>query len=336
LLLFVVVPNSGVQALDPLDRHIAVALQVNGRASWRAIARCLDTPERTVTRRGQAMLDSGVVKVSTYLDTTRVGRARPLIVVLHTEPGRSVEIGNQIATRRDASSVSVLEGTGHLVCMLLPSDGASRFRLLLSELPSLEGVRDTSVATVLRYFRTGYDWSAGGLPEKAVEALDSLPASDPDRTDPVTLTVEDEQLVRELAKDGRASIASLSHSLGLSTQTVQRRLVRLFEIGAIHIRTEIDPKLLGLDVEVLVWIKVPPFEIDSVGRALAMHPAVRFCAATTGPTQLLTDCLFADENALYEFLTSYLGANGATEIANAAVVVAALRRGPLVMTGSWT
>ena len=77
LLLFVVVPNSGVPNLDPLDRAIAVALQVNGRqASWRAIARCLDTPERTVTRRGQAMLDTGVVKVSTYLDTTRqVGRA---------------------------------------------------------------------------------------------------------------------------------------------------------------------------------------------------------------------------------------------------------------------
>ena len=336
MLLFVVVLNSGAQTLDPLDRQIAVALQVNGRASWRAIARCLDTPERTVTRRGQAMLDTGVVKVSTYLDTTRVGRARPLIVALHTEPGRSVEIGNQLAKRPDASSVSVLEGTGQLVCMLLPSDGASRFRLLLQELPSLKGVTDTSVSTVLRYFRAGYDWSAGGLPDSALEALGHLPASDPDRTDPVTLAAEDERLVTELAKDGRASIAALAQALGSSTQTVQRRLTRLFEVGAIHIRTEINPKLLGLDVEVLVWIKVPPLEIGSVGRALATHPAVRFCAATTGPTQLLTDCLFPDDNALYEFLTSYLGTHGATEIANAAVVVAALRRGPLVLTTSWT
>jgi DNA-binding Lrp family transcriptional regulator len=174
LLLFVVVSSNGTQILDALDRQIAVALQANGRASWRAIARCLDTPERTVTRRGQAMLDSGVVKVSTYLDTTRVGRARPLIIVAHTEPGRSVEIGHQIAKRGDASSVSVLEGTGNLVCMLLPSDGESRYRLLLSELPSLEGVRDTSVATVLRYFRAGYDWSAGGLPDSALQALDRL------------------------------------------------------------------------------------------------------------------------------------------------------------------
>ena len=53
-------------------------------------------------------------------------------------------------------------------------------------------------------------------------------------------------------------MAFLAHALGLSTQTVQRRLIHLFEVGAIHIRTEINPKLLGLDVEVLIWIKVPP------------------------------------------------------------------------------
>jgi DNA-binding Lrp family transcriptional regulator len=74
--------------LDDLDRQIAVALQVNGRLSWRAIGRALDVPERTVTRRGQAMLDNGTVRVSTYLDTTRVGHARPLILTAYTEVGR--------------------------------------------------------------------------------------------------------------------------------------------------------------------------------------------------------------------------------------------------------
>ena len=153
----------------------------------------------------------------------------------------------------------------------------------------------------------------------------------------MTLSPEDEHLVTELAKDGRASIAFLAHALGLSTQTVQRRLVRLLEVGAIHIRTEINPKLLGLDVEVLVWVKVPPLEIDSVG--VGPWPPTRQCASPRPrpePAQLLTDCLFSDENTLYEFLTSYLGTHGATEIANAAVVVAALRRGPLILTNSWT
>jgi DNA-binding Lrp family transcriptional regulator len=331
-LAFATVSNGMPDAFDQLDQHIAIALQINGRASWRAIARGLDAPERTVTRRGQAMLDSGLVKVSTYLDTTRVGEARPLIVVAHTRPGASFQIGLAIAGRPDASSVSVLEGTGQLVCMLLPSDAEARYRLLLHELPSLDGLRDTSVATVLRYFRAGYDWSAGGLPAEAMKELQTLPTSDPERTDPVELSREDQALIAELALDGRRSIASLAEALEVGTQSVQRRLNRLLEEGVIHIRTEVRPKLLGLDVEVLVWIRVPPLEIGTVGRSLATHPAVRFCAATTGPTQILIDCLFADENQLYDFLTNYLGEHGASEIANVAVVVAAIRRGPLVVT----
>ena len=127
------------------------------------------------------MLDDGIVRVSTYLDTTRVGNVRPLILVAYTEPGRSLEIGSQIAARDDASSVSVLEGTDHLVCMLIPSDDNSRRELLFRDLPSLEGLKDTTISTVLRYFRTGYDWAAGGLSEEACESLMDLPVTDQGR-----------------------------------------------------------------------------------------------------------------------------------------------------------
>lgn len=277
------------------------------------------------------MIDSGIVRVSTYLDTTRVGKSRPLILVAYTDPGRSMEIGLQIAERPDASSVSVLEGTDHLVCMLLPANDESRKRLLFHDLPTLEGLRDTTVSTVLRYFRAGYDWSAGGLSDEVRHELLNFPVSDPERTDPVNLDDEDRRLIDELAKDGRESISALAKSIALSPQTVQRRLNRLFEVGAIHIRTEIDPKFFGLTVEVLIWIQVTPGELETLGRTLATHPAVRFCVATTGQSQILLDCLFANENDLYAFLTDYLGIHGASRVADVAVVVAALRRGPLVM-----
>jgi DNA-binding Lrp family transcriptional regulator len=317
--------------LDDLDRQIAVALQVNGRLSWRAIGRALDVPERTVTRRGQAMLDNGTVRVSTYLDTTRVGHARPLILTAYTEVGRSFEIGRLIAKRPDASSVSVLEGNDHLISMLLPDDDESRHQLLFHDLPAIDGLRRTTISTVLRYFRTGYDWSAGGLSDEVIDCLrDGLPAN-PDRTEPVHLDGEDRALVQALAENGRESIAGLAKAVNLSTQTTQRRLTQLFEEGAIHIRTEVNPHILGLNVEILAWIQVAPAEVDSLGRALATHPAVRFCAATTGPSQILLDCLFEAENDLYEFVTNYLGTHGASRIADVAVVIAALRRGPLVL-----
>jgi DNA-binding Lrp family transcriptional regulator len=323
--------NQEIESLDEIDRQIAIALQVNGRASWGSVARSLDMPERTVTRRGQALIDNGIVRVSTYLDTTRVGESRPLILVAYTEPGRSLEIAQLIAGRDDASSVSVLEGTDHLVCMLIPSDDQSRRKLLFKDLTLIDGLKDTTVSTVLRYYRAGYDWSAGGLSDEARKTLSNLPTSDPDRSDSVVLDDDDRRIITELAKDGRESITAMAKSLGLSAQTIQRRLNNLFQSGAIHIRTEVSPNLFGLDVEVLVWIQAAPAEVDQLGRNLATHPAVRFCAATTGQSQLLLTCLFRHENELYEFLTDYLGSHGVTRVADVAVVVVALRRGPLIM-----
>ena len=118
-----------------IDAMLAAALQVNGRASWGAVARALDLPERTAARRGQRLLDTGAVRVSAGLDTTIVGDARPLVVELETTAGRAMDVARALAGRPDASSVSVLEGSGEVVCTLLPRTRADSARLLLTELP---------------------------------------------------------------------------------------------------------------------------------------------------------------------------------------------------------
>lgn len=64
--------TSPVEQLDALDRRIAAALQIDGRASWRRIASALGEPERKVARRGLRLLESGRVSV-----TGLVVRGRP-------------------------------------------------------------------------------------------------------------------------------------------------------------------------------------------------------------------------------------------------------------------
>jgi DNA-binding Lrp family transcriptional regulator len=86
--------------LQPVDSAIAAALQVNGRASWGAVARALEVPERTVARRGQRLLDMGLVRVSTYLDTTIVRHARPLVIELKTALGKTLSVARALGARR--------------------------------------------------------------------------------------------------------------------------------------------------------------------------------------------------------------------------------------------
>jgi DNA-binding Lrp family transcriptional regulator len=325
----------GSAELQSLQTMLAAALQVNGRASWGSVARALDVPERTAARHGERLLDTGAVRVSTYLDTTIVGDTRPLVVELETTAGRAMEVSQVLAGRPDASSVSVLEGSGEIVCMLLPRTPADSARLLLTELPSISGVRSTRVGTVLKYFRSGYDWVACELPDRAVAELrkETTPATAAAARRQIVLSAEDEALVARLAINGRASVAALARDLNISAATVRRRLDTLFAHGALHVRAEISPALHGLRVEALSWLRVQPDMIETVGKALGQHPAVRFCVALTGTSQVMIDCLVRDEHALYEFLTNDVADLRVESIARTSVVLAAVRRGPMAMAG---
>lgn len=211
--------NAAEELTEP-DRMIAYALQANGRATWGAIARALGLSERTVQRRGQRLLDSGLVQVSTYLDTTIVGEAHPLVLRLSTRTGAALQVGEELARRQDASSVSVVEGSGDVVCMLLPRTRQDSSRLLLAELPAIDGVVSVEASTVLRYFRSGYDWSVGDLPAPVVETLRAeTPTRGATASGPVQLTREDESLVAALAEDGRATVISLAKAADISAPT---------------------------------------------------------------------------------------------------------------------
>ena len=313
---------------DALDAQLAGALQVNGRASWGLIAKALDAPERTIARRGQRLLDSGAVRVSTYLDTSIIGRAQPVIVQIETKPGQALNVAAVLAARDDTSSVSVLESGSEIVCELVPRTFEDSTTLLRDVLPAIDGIVSLQVGTVLKLFRSGYDWAAIPLPEDVVKQL-RPPGPSKVSSKPLQYTDDDDALIKALAADGRATVVQLAETLGVSTPTVKRRLDSLFDHGAMHVRTEIMPALHGLRVEALSWLHIAPDRIEDVGQALARNPSVRFCASCTGDSQMLVDCLVEDEAALYRFLTEDVAALGVESSIRMSVVLIPVRRGPM-------
>jgi DNA-binding Lrp family transcriptional regulator len=67
----------------------------------------------------------------------------------------------------------------------------------------------------------------------------------------------------------------------------------------------IDETVLGVNANVMLWLKVEPASLDAAGRAVAAHPEVPF-AATTGPTNLTVSAVFRDNRHLYRYLTTRL------------------------------
>lgn len=57
---------------DQLDIAIARELSIDGRRSWRDLARTLDAPEATIRFRARRLIDSGILRIFAFVDWGRV------------------------------------------------------------------------------------------------------------------------------------------------------------------------------------------------------------------------------------------------------------------------
>jgi len=115
------------------------------------------------------------------------------------------------------------------------------------------------------------------------------------RADPV-----DARLLLALTEEPRATTVALAERLGLSRNTVQARLARLDERGALDsFERRIDPATLGYPLTAYVTIRVTQRGLDEVGAALADIPEVLQCHGIAGQTDLLVHAVARDADDLY-------------------------------------
>ncbi|WP_329272377.1 hypothetical protein [Streptomyces pseudovenezuelae] len=101
----------------------------------------------------------------------------------------------------------------------------------------------------------------------------------------------DTALIARLTEDGRATYTNLARCAGI---TARRRLELLVQSQVLRQAT--DLALLGAQTEALLWISVRPGAVQETARTLSAHPHVRFCAAATGPANLVVAVAVAAAN----------------------------------------
>ncbi|MGH3516190.1 MAG: Lrp/AsnC family transcriptional regulator [Haloechinothrix sp.] len=316
--------------LDELDRRIVAALQVDGRASWRKIAAVLREPERTVARHGGRLIDERLVVVT---GLALIAHSEPVIVDLRCTPGTIRIAANSLARRPESTFTYVVTGLADCVAeMWCPVDRLSS--LLMDELPGTPGLARVSTHPLLRYYRTVHEWQPGVLTPEEVDRLSPGHPAKPATMggEPMRLSPDERTILRALARDGRLTHEELARLADVSEATARRRLEALRAAGRIFFRAVVEPGLLGLPVEALLWIRTPPEAVDTVGERIIESPLVRYAAAIMGPHQLLVDVTLPSRSALHEFVTrsSWLDKVSAIETS---LVVDALKRSA-VLTGS--
>ena len=319
--------------LDAIDRQIVHILTIEPRASFRAVADVAGISDQTAARRYRRMAESAGLRVLGVPDSSRLGWT-DWFLRLQTTPGGADSIAEALARRPDTRWVHLASGGTEVICTVQARTEEQRDALFLRGLPGSRRVVQITAHSILHDFTPGPWREATRARSPAQLALLARggdpprpPRSRGDSPSPRTpLGPEDEPLLNELARDGRASTAALAAAIHWHESTVRRRIDELRRCGLLYFEVDIDNRVLGLNEHALLWLSVEPARLEEAGSALAMHPEIPFAAATTGPTNLVASAVFRDTRHLYAYLTGELAALPGVNSVQTAPIIGTLKR----------
>jgi Lrp/AsnC family leucine-responsive transcriptional regulator len=113
-------------------------------------------------------------------------------------------------------------------------------------------------------------------------------------------------LLRELERDARLSLAELGRRVGLSSPAVADRLERMEEAGVIKgYHAEIDPRALGYELAVVLRIRPAPRELKTVAELAQRTPEVVACHRITGEDCYLMKAHVRDVDHMEEVIDRF-------------------------------
>ncbi|GAA4553377.1 Lrp/AsnC family transcriptional regulator [Pseudonocardia xishanensis] len=291
--------------LDLLDRRIMHALALDGRAPLTRVGEVLGVSDRTVARRWARMREADRVRLVGAVTGAGPGSGAQWIIRMRCRPGTAAEVANALALREDTRWVQLLSGGTEISASVQAWSAQERDELILQRLQRTAQIQTVTAHSILHVFGGGPDvfHALDVLEPQRVEAL--RPTF---RTEPAAgITTADRPLLRVLRRDGRAPYAELAAATGWSESTVARRIEALRAAGLLFFDLDVDDHLLGFHAHTRMWLTVPPAHLLEAGRAIAAHPEVAFCAATTGRANLTVSVVCRDEADLFRYLTERIG-----------------------------
>ncbi|WP_291048632.1 Lrp/AsnC family transcriptional regulator [Herbiconiux sp.] len=115
------------------------------------------------------------------------------------------------------------------------------------------------------------------------------------------IDVIDRKIIDQLRLDGRRSFGQIARYVGLSEGSVRQRYHRLLALGVVQVVGMPNSPRLGW-VEARLSIRVRGATVESVARALADLPEVRFVGACIGSFDLSVDVRCDDQEQMNAFL----------------------------------
>lgn len=295
--------HPALDRLTDLDKRIVVALQRDGRASWRTIAEVVGAPVTTVARRGQQLITDGVIRIAAVPALGAEGPYDSFWVRINATPGKHLAVAAALAENPDVRFCTLVTGSFDVVAELVVRGGATRYPELITDLQSIEGVARWRSDLIMHVYKVSLDWGRqlyGEMFGNGEEVHDLTSASLEDCA-PEHFDSADRAILDALRVDGRETFSAIAEQIGLNESSVRRRFERMRAARCVDVLALVPSAALGMGAETLLTVTVAPDRLEQVAQELARYPFVRYLAALLDENALLCEVITPTVADLYSF-----------------------------------
>ena len=143
--------------LDDISKAIIEVLQVDGRASYAAIAKEVGLSEAAIRQRVQRLLDAGIMQIVAVTDPIQVGFRRQAMIGIRVS-GDLGPVGDRLADMPEVDYVVTTAGSFDILAEVVCEDDEQLLDLLSSRIRQLDGVVSTETFVYLKLNKQHYNW----------------------------------------------------------------------------------------------------------------------------------------------------------------------------------
>jgi len=143
--------------LDEIAKAIIEVLQVDGRASYAAIAKEVGLSEAAVRQRVQRLLDAGIMQIVAVTDPIQVGFRRQAMIGIRVT-GDLAAVGDALSEMPEVDYVVTTAGSFDILAEVVCEDDEQLLELISTRVRKLPGVATTETFVYLKLNKQHYNW----------------------------------------------------------------------------------------------------------------------------------------------------------------------------------
>ncbi len=298
------IPDDQTPQLDDLDMALIRELQIDGRQSIIGLASKTGASRPTVRKRLDRLLRQNTIRVTAVPGDAVMAHRTSAYIGLNVRPHRVKAVAERLVALRNAYIVSICAGRYDILVWAAFRDTSRLSDFVMHRLNKDPDILRSEVMVQLQTKKAALAYLADGTEQAADLALSGTKGNGREEVDALDL-----KLIGELQIDGRQSISILAKKVGVSRDTVRKKLERLLERRIIRVLAQSDPVALGYHSGAMLGINTEPAEVESVAERLASYQNLRYIAICAGRYDIIAWALCRDPRALSHLIVDEIGSD---------------------------